>query len=121
MGQTEYLHDKGTDKLIADVLAFDPTKVNAGEADEVPEMFDEMTGPCDSRPPAPTRVDAKPIDWAKEYADSVHRIGFHGGLLTAMEIVMDSSSLDSSERRVLVEKLRMAMKLTMPAASTRKG
>lgn len=35
MGQTEYLHDKGTDKLIADVLAFDPTKVNAGEEDEI--------------------------------------------------------------------------------------
>ena len=117
--QTDHLHDKGTDKLIADVRAFDPTRVNPAEADEVPEAFDEFTGPCDTRPAA--KVEAKPANWAKDYADSVHRIGFHCGLLTAMEIVMDSSSLDSGERRVLVEKLRMAMKLTVPAGTTRQG
>lgn len=32
---SEYLHNKGTDKLIADVMAFDPTKVNPAEQDEI--------------------------------------------------------------------------------------
>lgn len=52
---SDYLHDKGTDKLIADVMAFDPTKVNPAEADEVPEAFDEFTGPCDMHPYLPPR------------------------------------------------------------------
>lgn len=112
--QTEYLHDRGTDKLIADVQAFDPSKVNPCEQDEVPEMFDEFTGPCDTRP-APTK--SEPYDWVKQHCDSNYRIGFKSGILECINVVLNSH-LSAADRCRLVDAFAA---LKLPSDSTRNG
>lgn len=115
MGQTEYLHDKGTDRLIADVLAYDPTKVNPAEADEVPEAFDEFTGPCETRPAA--KAKSEPFDWVKDHVDMSYRIGYRAALLDCMDFVINST-LPAAVRRQLIEKFAA---MNPPAGTTRKG
>jgi hypothetical protein len=115
MNQTDHLHDKGTDKLIADVRAFDPTKVNPGEQDEVPEAFDEFTGPCETRPAAPAK--SEPFDWVPKHVDMSFRIGYRSGILDCINAVL-TSHLSAADRCHLADAFAA---LKLPADTTRQG
>jgi hypothetical protein len=115
MNQTDYLHDKGTDRLIADVRAFDPTRVNPAEADEVPEAFDEFTGPCETRPAA--KAKSEPFDWVSKHVDMSYRIGYRAGILDCMNAVL-ISHLSAADRNYLVD---VFAALKLPADTTRQG
>jgi len=86
----QYLHNKGTDKLIADVRAYQPA--NMAEQDEVPEAFDEFTGPCDMQPyPPPSNpdgsIESRPYGWVSRHVDIAHTIGFQSGIVAAISAV----------------------------------
>lgn len=118
MTQNQYLLDKGTDKLIADVRAYKPA--NMAEQDEVPEMFDEFTGPCDTRPcPVAGNVNrasvSKPDSWTKTYIDAAHTIGFQSGLIAAINAIFADDEIRTSDKARLAETLAKIG----PAGSTR--
>jgi hypothetical protein len=117
MNQTDYLHDKGTDRLIADVRAFDPTRVNVGEQDEVPEMFDEMTGPCETRPVGPAKSKFDLLDLAKEHGERTYHIGYRAGILDCINAVL-TSHLSAADRFRLVDAFAA---LKLPSDTTRNG
>lgn len=125
MGQTEYLHDKGTDKLIADVLAFDPTKVNAGEEDEIPLA---ILGNGDTA----TAVVGKPggaIETQPIYSTELpiqYKLGIKAGFHIAMQKIHrrlnmnDATKIRDAMREQIQQEYGFDV-LTMPTASTRKG
>lgn len=116
MGQAEHLHDRGTDKLIAAARAYDPTRVNVGEQDEVPEKFDEFTGPCDSKPAATLTVD---VD-VEDFKVGLFGVAYKLGILDAVNAIAADDELRSADKLRLVETVA-AMKYSRPAAPTRQG
>lgn len=116
MTQDQYLHDRGTDKLIADVLAFDPTKVNPGEADEVPlailgqgDTAVAVVGNADGS------IESKPYGWVTRHVDMEHDIGFQSGIIAAINAIFADDELRSSDKARLAETLAKIG----PAGSTR--
>lgn len=115
MGTDAYLHDKGTDKLIADVRAFDPTRVNAAEADEVPlavlgngDTAVAVVGNADGS------IESRPYAWVSRHVDMAHTIGFHSGIVAAINAVY-GSHLSLGDKQRLAETLAKIE----PAGTTR--
>jgi hypothetical protein len=117
---SEYLHNKGTDKLIADVRAFDPTKINPAEADEVPlailgqgDTATAVVGNADGS------IETRPYGWVTKHVDAAHRIGFQSGIIAAINAVFADDELRSSDKARLAETL--AKLEDAPSGSTRQG
>lgn len=115
MAQDQYLHNKGTDKLIADVRAFDPTKVNPAEADEIPlailgqgDTAVAVVGNADGS------IETRPYGWVTRHIDMSHTIGFQSGIVAAINAVFDSG-LSLADKQRLAETLAKIE----PAGSTR--
>lgn len=116
MAQDQYLHNKGTDKLIADVLAFDPTKVSPAEADEVPlailgqgDTAVAVVGNKDGS------IETKPYGWVRGYSDAQHDIGFMAGIVAAINAIFADDEIRTSDKARLAETLAKIE----PAGSTR--
>lgn len=117
MSQDQYLHNKGTDKLIADVMACDPTKVNPAEADEVPlailgngDTAVAVVGNKDGS------IETKPYGWVSRHVDMAHAIGFQSGIVAAINAVYDSH-ISLGDKQRLAETLAKIV----PSGSTRQG
>jgi len=118
MGTDAYLHDKGTDKLIADVRAFDPTKVNPAEADEVPiailgqgDTAVAVVGNADGS------IESRPYGWVTRHVDMAHDIGFQSGIVAAINAIFADDEIRTSDKA----RLANALAKIGPAGTTRKG